>query len=135
MRKNIDAVMEGLNESRAESMINESKNTSCPSNIDSKKYTELVKKCNKVGYKVSEFSIGRLNSKLVKWIAIDLMDYNSERPNISYVEGKFYVRPRTLRDYDYNELKTLIKLLTEANDLCNWLNKENFESYMTADLP
>lgn len=94
-----------------------------------------MKKCKGAGYKITGFEIYKLNKHVSKRIDIDLINPNTNAPYVRYIDGKFYTYPRVSADFDDAGIKQLIQLLTEANDLCNFLNKENFESYMIADHP
>lgn len=135
--KTVNSVLEGLADRKNTSVINEGwgKEAPCPKNIDPKKFDALAKRCKQAGYKVTEFEVWKLRGHVTKRINVDLDKQADMAPYIRYVDGKFYTYPRMSADFDDAGVKQLIKFLTDANDLCNFLNKEKFEDYMIADTP
>lgn len=128
-----NSIIEGLNS------VNEGWNdwAKCDSNIDPKKFDGLCKTVKSHGYILNAFQLSKYRSGGVsKYINIVPADsHNDMIPYISFVDGKFYTHPRLMADFDDTGIKSFIKFLDNANDLCNILNKTKFEDCMTADHP
>ena len=147
MRGNMSAILEGIQEefNKKEEPIQESYQVNegwgdwakCDSNIDKKKFDDLCKTVKKYKYKITGFQLAKYSSGgTSKYIVISPEDaHNDIIPYINFVDGRFYTYPRMSADFDDVGVKRLIKYLSDANDLCNILNKTKFEDFMTADHP
>lgn len=144
--KVINSILEGLGDQKKGIFVSEGYGTlaKCPENIDPDKFKKLQTQCKKSGYILSGFNGGKVNGS---YIGMDLQldPVNNQYPliqrsisapsmNKSKLSfGTFLVHPNVMKNMTKEELTQYIKNLQQAQNLCDFLNEEDFTSYVISE--
>ena len=137
---NVKSIIEDLREPKYNKSINESA-IKVRDNIDTKKFSDLEKKLNSVGFTFRDFSMFRLpNGDLSSFISISRKNESDDlMPQItsdtSGNKTEFFVHPSTMANFNVNQAKVFADNIVKATKLVELLNKMDFESFLTKDTP